>query len=911
MPVILDDLENAPTHNVTVTPKFFSSVLTGNGKNSRGLINANILDTIEPFATPLASYTALRQGRTTHNGVITHTIPTDPFITPDIITELYAPDVATCFEIDHARVDDETWLFRMTPNAVVVHENTNGPQKTRTVNIAYRMELYWYNDPDLAETFAVGTSVFVDRTDQPLRDAQAFIHKHVAMSNDDAFTTWLRDTYSTYDELVRCAHIWSSHELGDLMSLHIHETAATLHPAHKRETLNKLAHQLHFLETYTVSLESYQKIFETLKASFDDTITTALVAQNINLVMAHTLDQLKTEKNQLITPQAPQTPPALPAWLSQQQRAAVTTHEPLAITQAGAGTGKSTVIVERIKYLHDCQVKPEDITVISFTNAAADNIRQRYPHVGSMTIAKLIVDIYAQSYPSHQTSSTESVVNAIEIYCHHSPIADKFCERLINVERKRIGALTMLNNFVEHHFDEVINILHTIKQTTLELQLIVCFQKIATMSLPNHVQSKYLIIDEVQDTSVFEFIFILKYVAQYQQSLYIVGDASQTLYEFRFAHPKALNMLEASGVFATYQLTTNYRSNQEILDFANVTLGKLETNQFARLQLQANSFAQPTADSFQHAVTVKYSEVQRMQDFTSSQFRAVMRRFVDPDFIRQCRQAGEKIAFLAYSRSEVELIGRVLRELYPTEEPVSLVSDKFYASDVFSQYVKRFWNDVTQVQPADASFAFTQGVQTNLSQLVRKYSDKVEVAMTRQLSQWWIENQSTINADVRTVQAGGLSTHDFFERLRENILSFEVRLNQKRLNLNSARNEERKQRNLDSTSPFIISTIHGAKGLEFDNVVVLYKESPDMTEATKRMFYVAFTRAMKREYILAYGTKRRSEIAAAYDALVAECEKADAQRVIQTADSDADGDTTSPDDAPDHTGAETALSTQP
>ena len=50
-----------------------------------------------------------------------------------------------------------------------------------------------------------------------------------------------------------------------------------------------------------------------------------------------------------------------------------------------AGTGKSTVILERIKYLEACGVPADDITVLSFTNAAADNIKEKNPAIGSMT----------------------------------------------------------------------------------------------------------------------------------------------------------------------------------------------------------------------------------------------------------------------------------------------------------------------------------------------------------------------------------------------------------------------------------------------------------------------------------------------------------------------------------------------
>src|SRR5699024_4248166 len=229
----------------------------------------------------------------------------------------------------------------------------------------------------------------------------------------------------------------------------------------------------------------------------------------------------------------------------------------------------STVILERIKFLQSCGVPAEDITVLSFTNAAADNITEKNPDVGSMTIARMLIDIYAMNHPTHKVSAIDTIINSIDIFYPNSQFAAQFRDRLLKVDKGNVvGAFTSLNTFVENHYDEVIDLLDHIQQTSLELQIIICYKKIDTMAEPPHVQSKYLIIDEVQDNSIFEFIYLLKYITKHEQSMFIVGDASQTLYEFRSANPRALNTLEGSGVFATYQLTTNYRSNQEILDSA-------------------------------------------------------------------------------------------------------------------------------------------------------------------------------------------------------------------------------------------------------------------------------------------------------------------------------------------------------
>ena len=69
---------------------------------------------------------------------------------------------------------------------------------------------------------------------------------------------------------------------------------------------------------------------------------------------------------------------------------------------------------------------------------------------------------------------------------------------------------------------------------------------------------------------------------------------------------------------------------------------------------------------------------------------------------------------------------------------------------------------------------------------------------------------------------------------------------------------------------FVLSTIHSAKGLEFDNVLVVYENESESSidEATKRMYYVAFTRAKKAEFIFAYDTMAYPKICGDYEKIV-------------------------------------------
>lgn len=911
MPIMLDDLtalSSTPAAKA-LTPKYFSSELTGSGK-AVGLLNQNVRPgryNLGASARTMSTTAVTTKTKSSGSNVTTFTIPmgmlTQYSIEHNAAKGLVypVPFDSDRFEITNkaTKLDYDVFLD-MTPQGIVLHKDESGDKISKDLNILYRMELYVLAKGSSTEKVRMVSSAPMrprgafSTADEfsmmrwsyaPLDDIEDFIKDatHRIAANGicvyvplDELAEWMND-YDVHERICRLADAWANDEVADVLSDHIAGLFSNGTP--DDQTLHHLAMQLRYLETYNVSLAAYRAVHATINGVCPPDIANSLSKQNLNLLMSHTLEHLNSMKSQLSTPPAvPNSTWVMPPHFSAQQRAAISTPEPLTLVQAGAGTGKSTVILGRIQHLTSQGVDPADVAVLSFTNAAADNITEKNPSVKSMTIARMIHDIYSLNHPTHELSSIDTILNSIDIFYPNSDVARAFRRVMMDVDKLQPGATTLLNAFVEKYQAEVMDILNRINQTCLELEIVIAYQQIDTMVEPQNVHSKYLIIDEVQDNSIFEFIYLLKYVAKHRENMFIVGDASQTLYEFRASNPKALNALEESGVFATFQLTTNYRSNQEILDFANVHLADIEANHAAQLRLQANSLAVPTAQSFQEKVTVNYKHYQYL-----TKFRDDLSGYIAVDvrpYIEKRLALGEQVAFLAHTRQDIVIIEQKLQEMFPSEHVANLVSNRTYPTTVFSQYIKLFWNDVCQVDPSDAAFVIHKGINDNLDQLT-KNAAKAAGAVAKMTSDWWIASGADINGWVGLYQAGQMTVDQFFERLRENVLTFEIRHNGIKQSLMNQKNRERKEKNLQAKAKLVVSTIHGAKGLEFDNVVVIHKFDSQMKEADKRMYYVALTRAMKSEYILSYGSTKKPRIEADYELLVGALEKRDALTVLQ------------------------------
>ena len=136
----------------------------------------------------------------------------------------------------------------------------------------------------------------------------------------------------------------------------------------------------------------------------------------------------------------------------------------------------------------------------------------------------MIHDLYMTYFPTHELSSVETIANSLGIYMPGDAFALQFSQRLRRLEgRDAQGAYTSLNNFIEAHLEQTIDALNLIKQTSLELEIILAYQMIDRMPLPSGLNIRHLIIDEVQDNSVFEFIYLLRLVSKLKASLFIVG----------------------------------------------------------------------------------------------------------------------------------------------------------------------------------------------------------------------------------------------------------------------------------------------------------------------------------------------------------------------------------------------------
>lgn len=699
-----------------------------------------------------------------------------------------------------------------------------------------------------------------------------------------------------------------------LMSTHIEDALLSFSEAFaKRITeLQKKEHQYPQARLSTMaSLVAFVQHIDTLNNIDDNIVTTDMLAKIYNVLndnlahkptlhsaarhslrlllsqRLHELDAIKNSdglyafepKNTAVVDAMKKNPN-----YSMQQKKIVTTTDPLVIGQAGAGSGKSHTLIGRINYMID---QGEDISkalVLSFTNVAAININNRFPGVRSETLANMFHTIYSATHPAQSLSQPSTVANSMRLLNPGSNYFKKlgfdedtlaafiynFAERLEQFDQtgfKRVDVqqeLKRLSNLMEGNLDMAIALLDAVEQTTLELEPIIIHHKLLNggedLNIPQEYQDlNYIITDESQDISTFEYILLLELTIHYRSQLLIIGDGSQTLYEFRNSDPRYMNALEASGVFTSHKLETNYRSNEEILMFANQFLKVIDANKHANIQLKSSNFSTPTEASVKEAIQVSDNEISG--GTANKAYTESLVRFIEDDthfqnwFIDRVRK-GEQVAFMGWTRAEVIAVGEAIEKLLAKHnlshiEPTNIMSNNERPMTILSRFAHDKSAALRGMDPTHAHYL--KEIDRIADDFVKRTFNHASPKQAAFYNGYIYRNVQTVKTSrewqtwVADYNAGRITQQQVGSFLIQALLRLETRKNA----MDQYLRKQKDTPNYDEC-PILLSTIHGTKGLEFDHTVVMFNEAKRAatSQESLRMMFVALSRAKKSEYII-------------------------------------------------------------
>ena len=283
-----------------------------------------------------------------------------------------------------------------------------------------------------------------------------------------------------------------------------------------------------------------------------------------------------------------------------QQQAVFATEGPLLIL-AGAGSGKTTVLVNRISYiLQSGLCKPWNILAITFTNKAAGELKERICN----TVPEGGADIWAATFHSTCARILRRYGDRLGYSSHFTVYATDDQKRLVKeimkqlqIDEKQMPVRSVLSEIskakdkmltpqqmkkdAEYDSRKVfVAKIYEIYQSRLKTADAMDFDDLLCKAVELFEQEpeilgfyqnqfKYIMVDEYQDTNKVQYKFVSMLAKKYG-NICVVGDDDQSIYKFRGATIE--NILSFEKTFSgarVIRLEQNYRSTQNILDAAN------------------------------------------------------------------------------------------------------------------------------------------------------------------------------------------------------------------------------------------------------------------------------------------------------------------------------------------------------
>ncbi|HTM59491.1 MAG TPA: ATP-dependent helicase [Burkholderiales bacterium] len=553
---------------------------------------------------------------------------------------------------------------------------------------------------------------------------------------------------------------------------------------------------------------------------------------------------------------------------------------------AGAGTGKTNTLAHRVAHLILEGANPQRILLLTFSRRAAIEMTRRaqrivgelatqvrLPWSGTFhSIANRLIRRHCTRlglHPNFSVLDRGDAADLMDVVRHelgYSKSERRFPRKdtCLAIYSHRVNTQGALRETLEHHFpwcaeweDELTRLYRTYVERKLTNQaldyddlLLYWHAMLGDERLARDIGADFdhILVDEYQDTNVLQ-AEILARLRPDGHGLTVVGDDAQAIYSFRAATVDNIRSFAGQYRAATIDLEDNYRSTQPILDAANALIGK-------RLRSVKGSGAKPryvtVADDAAQANYVVTHVLQNREKAIALKRQAVLFRSSHHSDVLELELVRRNIPYVKYG-------GLKFLEAAHVKDLLALLRWADNPNNRIAAF--RALQLIPGVGPATAQAIYMRFEVGGWPALLASDQPLAELlgsiaqpeapwaGQVARVREWYEPHLERLyeQAQVRTADLVQL------ERLAPNFQSREKFLTELALDPPAATGDLSGDPHLDEDF-LILSTVHSAKGQEWDAVYVLNVNdgsfpsefstgSAELIEEEKRLLYVAMTRA--------------------------------------------------------------------
>ncbi|MCM8766444.1 MAG: ATP-dependent helicase [Candidatus Omnitrophica bacterium] len=591
--------------------------------------------------------------------------------------------------------------------------------------------------------------------------------------------------------------------------------------------------------------------------------------------------------------------------LNERQLEIVKNAEGPCLVIAGAGSGKTRVLVYRVCYLIEKGISPSNILLLTFTNKAAKEMLSRVEKIlkffpkgligGTFHhVANLLLKIYGKEIninPNFTIIDEEDSISIIKEIIEKTKKKEKFphpskikefislsintCESLKETINNFFPLYANLISDVEKVYKEYQRFKKNLNQLDYDDLLVYWLKLMRNEVIGDKISSRfrYILVDEYHDTNRLQSK-ILYLLSIKHKNIMVVGDDAQSIYSFRGA--TVANIIEFPKVYPEakiFYLDINYRSTPQILNFANDVISH------NKIQFPKNLLS--IRENGVKPVIVKCRNMKEEGIFVSQRINKLIEIGIEPKEIgvlfRSRYQAGE--LEIELSKLKIPYIIRGGLRFF----------EQAHIKDIIAYY--RVGENFKDVLSWRRIFNISEGIGekgierlTNLilsSGRLDEFKNKIDEIKLIKKGKESLEKQIEIvekiknlpfSEGIELILNSGYSRYinrkykDDIERIEDikslkEIASFYSNVSD--FLSEASLQEYSKGENPNIKNAVILSTIHQAKGLEWKIVFIIgvcdnhfphpySAKDPIALEEERRIFYVGITRAKEDLYITYY-----------------------------------------------------------
>lgn len=595
--------------------------------------------------------------------------------------------------------------------------------------------------------------------------------------------------------------------------------------------------------------------------------------------------------------------------LNECQKAAVFDESSACLVNANVGSGKTTVLITKVMYLHyEKQIPYEKMVVLTFTNKAADEIKERLyalePEIAEeqlwgfgtfhsvcLTMLKKMLPVENLGYtkefmvmdPDEELEMAEQLILTYQLKIKYK---NRLKKRLEQKNSKYQDDIEKLKALLKEEkirqdkmtFDELLE--NTCKLVKMSAEIEEVSKKNANLQDNENTRMQdisWIIVDEVQDSDEkqLELIDCLK---KPQSCFFAVGDPNQVIYSWRGSAFHIFYQLKTKYQATELTLPVNYRSSSEILAVARCFMqqgGTLQGGRESGDKIQIRNMYDPFQEADYlagrirelHASGLPYREI------------AIFYRLQNQSEIFEHVFEKEGIPFevsLKKTVKDIPVLDWLIKVLRFSVNPkdkssgIAVLADKKYGDGMSVKEAEKTINILSETRKTQIEILKSENAKSGsdicekMLEFSKVYASK-QVALPEDLWNYFsLENH--LHPTTASYVEDRICVMDFLERMttyqkeqQKNVVEgFSEFLNMASLYGTNILKKEIHNEN-DTVK---LMTLHASKGLEFSNVFItgvnyglipLQTKSFEEEEEEQRLFFVGITRA-KEHLELSYYT---------------------------------------------------------